>query len=189
MKLKTSSGQTKLCHHPPPSTTTHHYPRPSTTTHHQPKHIHHQPPSPSTSQNISTTTTRHQPKYIHHHPPPPSTTQNISTNTHQHPPTAKTFFLRNPFIRNLNSRPAIAKKLFHTWPSPLFLLHTSEMVLKSVNKPSYYAKLTVAHRCHGKTKKLRQNQKVTAKQKAMTKQKRRQHKTATAKRKIHGKIK
>ena len=35
----------------------------------------------------------------------------------------------------------------------------------------------------------RQNQKATAKQKAMTKQKPRQHKTATAKWKIHGKKK
>ena len=34
-------------------------------------------------------------------------------------------------VRNLNSRPAIAKKLFYTWPTILFLLHTPEMVLKS----------------------------------------------------------
>ena len=61
-------------HHPPPSTTTHHDPPPSTTSHHQPK-------------------------YIHHHPPLPTTSQNISTNTHHDPPTAKTFFIRNPFIR------------------------------------------------------------------------------------------
>ena len=33
-----------------------------------------------------------------------------------------------------------------TWASPLFLLHTQEMVLKncSVNKPLYYAKLYYA---------------------------------------------
>ena len=45
------------------------------------------------------TATHHQPKYIHHHPPLPTTSQNISTNTHHDPPTAKTFFIRNPFIR------------------------------------------------------------------------------------------
>ena len=38
-------GQTKLCHHPPPSTSTHH----------QPQYVHHHPPIPTT---------------IHHHPPP-----------------------------------------------------------------------------------------------------------------------
>ena len=40
-------------------------------------------------------------------------------------------------VTNLNSRPAIAKKLFYTCPSTLFLLHTPEMVLKScsVNEP------------------------------------------------------
>ena len=42
-------GQTKLCHHPPPPTTSQNI--------------------STTSQNISTTT-HHQPKYIHHHPPP-----------------------------------------------------------------------------------------------------------------------
>ena len=46
-------------------------------------------------------------------------------------------------VTNLNSRPASAEKLFFTWLSPLFLLHTTEMVLKScsVNEPLYYAKL------------------------------------------------
>ena len=34
-------------------------------------------------------------------------------------------------VTNLNSRPAIAKKLFYIWPSTLFSLHTPEMVLKS----------------------------------------------------------
>ena len=43
---------------------------------------------------------------------------------------------------------------------------------------------TVAHRCHGKTKKPRQNKKVKAKIK-----KPRQNKTATAKWKSHGKNK
>ena len=44
-------GQSKLCHHPPPAKI--------------------YPPTPTTSQNISTitTTTHHQPKYVHHHPP------------------------------------------------------------------------------------------------------------------------
>ena len=84
------------------------------------------------------------PTTIHHHPPPakiypppPTTSHDISINTHHHPPTAKTFFLRNPFIRNLSITPAIAKKLFYTWPSTLFFLHTPETVLKScsVNEP------------------------------------------------------
>ena len=46
-------------------------------------------------------------------------------------------------VRNLNSRSAIAKKLFFTRPSPLFSLPAPEMVLKSyiVNEPLYYAKL------------------------------------------------
>ena len=61
--------------------------------------------------------------------PPPTTCQNI----------------RNPFIRFLkvfNKKP-IYKKATALWPSPLFLLHTHEMVSKncSVNKPLYYAKL------------------------------------------------
>ena len=53
------------------------------------------------------------------------------------------FFTRNSFnflvynnlqplpdsnARNLTSRLAIAKKIFSTWPSPLFLLHTHEIV-------------------------------------------------------------
>ena len=121
----------------PPPTTIHYHPPPSTTTQHQPKYIHHQP------------------KCIHHHPPkakiyppPPSTSQDISTTTHHHPPTAKTFFFKKPIyknlqplfdgnVRNLNGRPATAKKLFCTWPSTLFLLHTPEIVLKSssVNDP------------------------------------------------------
>ena len=41
--------------------------------------------------------------------------------------------------------------------------------------------LTVAHKCHGRTKEPWQTQKAKAKQKAMTKQKPRQHKTAAAK--------
>ena len=77
------------------------------------------------------------------YPPAPTT-------THQQP---KPFFkkpiyenlwpLSDGNVRNLNRRPAIAKKLFYTWPSTLFLLHTPEMVLKScsVNEPLYYAKL------------------------------------------------
>ena len=54
------------------------------TTHHQPKYIHRYPP-PAKIYPPPLTTTHHQPKYIHQHPP--------------HPPTAKTFFIRNPFIR------------------------------------------------------------------------------------------
>ena len=70
IKLGRNLGQTKLCHHP----------LPSTTNHHQPKYIHHHPPPAKM------------------YPPPHTTTQDISTNTHHHPPTAKTF-IRNPFIR------------------------------------------------------------------------------------------
>ena len=78
--------------------------------------IHHHPPSPTTSQNVSTTihhhpspakmypplptTTHHQPKYSHHHPPPPTTNQDISTNTHHHPPTANLFY-KKPIYKNL----------------------------------------------------------------------------------------
>ena len=56
----------------------------------QTKLCHHPPPS---------TANHHQPKYIHHHPSPPTISQDISTTTHHNPPTAKTFFIRNPFIR------------------------------------------------------------------------------------------
>ena len=122
-------------------------------------------PPPTTSQNIATTT-HHQPKYIHHHlpppttslnnPPPPSTSQNISTTIHNHPLTAKTFFIRNPFIRisshcltatweTWTTDLQLLRNFFFTWPTPLFLLYTPEMVLKScsVNEPSYYAKLVL----------------------------------------------
>ena len=117
----------------PPLTTIHH--------HLPPAKIY--SPSPSTSQNISTTThhhsppakiyppqpttTHHNPRYIHQHPPPPTNSQNL--------------FYKKPFIRNLNSRPAISKKLFYTWPSPLFFLHKPEMAFKSVDEPLHYAKL------------------------------------------------
>ena len=119
-----STGQTKLCHHPPPSITTQHHPPPAKTyspppitTHHQPKYIHHQP-----------LTTHHQPRYIHQHLPPPTNSQNLFFKK----PIYKNLQpLSDGNVRNLNSRPAIAKKLFYTWPSTLFLLHTQEMVLKS----------------------------------------------------------
>ena len=68
------------------------------------------------------------------YPPAPTT-------THQQP---KPFFkkpiyenlwpLSDGNVRNLNRRPAIAKKRFYTWPSTLFLVHTPEMVLKSCNE-------------------------------------------------------
>ena len=44
---------------------------------------HHYPPSPTTSQNISTST--------HQHLPAPTTSQNVSTTTHHHPPPAKIY--------------------------------------------------------------------------------------------------
>ena len=122
-------GQTKLCHHPPPSTTTHH----------QPKYIHNHSPSLTTSQNISTTT-HHHPRYIHQYPPPTTNSQNLFYKKHIYKNLQP---VPDGNVRNLNSRPAIAKKLFYTWPSPLSLLHKQEMVLKSfsVNEPLYYAKL------------------------------------------------
>ena len=90
----------------------------------------HNHPSPSTTH----TTTHHQSKYIHHRPPPPTSSQNISTTIHHHPTTAKTSFIRNPFIRisrlsndnvrNLTSRPAIAKKLFYMALSIIFATYT-----------------------------------------------------------------
>ena len=77
---------------------------------------HHHPPPSTTSQNISTTT-HHQPKYIHHHPPPAKIYPPPPTTTHQQ---RKPFFIWDPFIR------------ISRWPSPLFLLHTPEMVFKSL---------------------------------------------------------
>ena len=80
-----TSGLDKLCHHPPPSTTSQNI---STTTHQHPPPAkiyplpttitQNRPSAPITSQNISTTThhhlppsntTNHQPQYIHHHQP------------------------------------------------------------------------------------------------------------------------
>ena len=82
-------------------------------------------------------TTHHHPQppiTIHHRPPPPTTSQNIPTTIHHHPTTAKTSFIRNPFIRmsrlsndnvrNLTSRPAIAKKLFYMALSIIFATYT-----------------------------------------------------------------
>ena len=126
-------GQTKLCHHPPPSTTA---------IHQQPEYLHHHPPSPTTSQNMSTTThtTHLHPKYIHHHSPPPTESQNFF---HNKPIYKNLQPLSDGNVRNLNNRPSISKNRFFTWPSPLFLLHAPEMVLKScsVNEPLHYAKL------------------------------------------------
>ena len=106
----------------------------------QTKLCHHHPPPPTTFQNISTTT-HHQPKYIHHHSRPPTDRQNFNKK-----PIYKNLQpLSDGNVRNLNSRPAVTKKLFFTWPSPLFILHAPEMVLKScsVNEPLYYAKLVL----------------------------------------------
>ena len=142
-------------HHPPPAKI---YPPPSTATHHQPKYIHHHQPPPTTSENISnnthhhppsskvypqspttiqsiSTTTHHHPKHIHHHSAPPSDSQNFFY---------KKLIYKNLFprtdgnVRNLNRRPAIAKKLSFTRPSPLILLHTPEMVFKSCNVNELY---------------------------------------------------
>ena len=74
LKTILKKGQTKLCYHPPPrsttihhdpprSTTTHHQPNMSTTTHQQPKYIHHYLPFPK-----KWTTTSQKPKYIHKSP-------------------------------------------------------------------------------------------------------------------------
>ena len=64
LKTILKKGQTKLCYHPPPrSTTTHHQPNMSTTTHQQPKYIHHYLPFPK-----KWTTTPQKPKYIHKPP-------------------------------------------------------------------------------------------------------------------------
>ena len=128
----------------PPPTTIHYHPPSSTTTHHQPKYIHHHPP-PAKMYPPPPITTHQRPKYIHYHPPPAKIYPPPPTTTHQQP---KPFFFKKPIyknlqplfdgnVRNLNGRPAIAKKLFCTWPSTLFLLHTPEIVLKSssVNDP------------------------------------------------------
>ena len=64
---------------------------PPTLTHYDPPAAKIFPPPPAA--------THYQPKYIHLHPPPPTTIQKISANTHHGLPAAKTFFIRNPFVR------------------------------------------------------------------------------------------
>ena len=88
---ETKIGQTKLCHHPPRSTSIHHDQPPGKI----------YPPSP--------TTIHHQPIYIHHHsppakiyPPPPITSQNISTTTYHFPKNGpRPCKSQNTFIYNL----------------------------------------------------------------------------------------
>ena len=77
---------------------------------------HHHPPPPTTSQNISTTT-HHQPKYIHQHPPRPTNSQNLF---YKKPIYKNLQPLSDGNVRNLNSRPAIAKKLFLHGPLHYF---------------------------------------------------------------------
>ena len=84
-------GRTKLCDHPPPSTTTQHHPPPAKI---------YPPPL---------TTTYHQPIYIHQHPPPPTNSQSLF---YKKPIYKNLWPLSDGNVRNPNSRPAIAKKLF-----------------------------------------------------------------------------
>ena len=99
--------------------------------------IHHNPPRPTTIQNISTTThnhpppsttthqqpkyvhhqppstsTHHQPKYVHRHPPPPTTSQNISTTTHHHPKLIHHYL---PFPKKWTTTPQKSKYIL-IWP-------------------------------------------------------------------------
>ena len=78
-----------------------------------------------------------------HHYPPPAKIYPPPAKIYPPPPTkSQNLFFKKPIyknlsplsdgnVRNLNSRPAIAKKLFYIWPATLFLLHTPETVLKS----------------------------------------------------------
>ena len=91
-------GQTKLCYHPPPSSTTHHHLPPAKIYPHPPTTIHHYPP-PAKICPLPLTTTHHHLPPAKIYPNPPTTSQNVSTIIHHHPPTAKTFLIRNPFIR------------------------------------------------------------------------------------------
>ena len=84
---------------------------------------HHDPPSPTTSQNISTTTHHHPPpakmyppqtttihhlpKYIPHHPIPTTTSQNISTTI---PRLAKIYPLLPTTFQKVDHHPTKAKK-------------------------------------------------------------------------------
>ena len=76
----------------------------------QTKLCHHPPPS-TTSQNISTTT-HHHPSSSKIYPAPPTT-------IHHHLPTAKTFFIRSPFIRITNH---CLTATLETWTADLHLL-------------------------------------------------------------------
>ena len=111
------------------------------TTHHHPTPAKISLPPPITSQNISTTT--------HLQPLPAKMYPPQFTITHRQP---KLFYKKSIYknlqplpdgnVKNLNNRPAIAKKRFFTWLSSLFLLHIPQMIQKScsVNERLYYAK-------------------------------------------------
>ena len=145
---------TKLCYHPPPSTTTHPtpakiYPPQLTTTHHQPKYIHHHSLQPTDIQNFFYKKSIY--KNLH-----PLSDDKVSRDGSRIVATSKaelSVIIVNDFqpltiatksstldaaavldpllVRNLTSRPAIAKKHFFPWPFPLFLLHKQEMVWKA----------------------------------------------------------
>ena len=131
-------------HHPPPSTTTHPtpakiYPPQLTTTHHQPKYIHHYSPQPTDIQNFFYKKSIY--KNLH-----PLSDGKVSRGGSRIVATSKaelSVIIVNNFqpltiitksstldaaavldpllVRNLTSRPAIAKKHFFPWPFPLFL--------------------------------------------------------------------
>ena len=119
---------TIYCHSPTFTTTHRHHSPPPTAT------IHHHPPPPTTIHQHPPPSAHRLPKYINHHLPQPKIY-----------PSKKVFYKKNikifySEVRNLTSRPAIAKKLFFfIWPSLLILLRTQEMV--SLNKPLHYVKL------------------------------------------------
>ena len=134
---------TSIHHHPPllttsqniPTTIQHHpqkakiYPPPSTTIHRKPKYIHHHQPQSKIYPSKKRFYQKNIKIFIQK-----QMMKNILINqlvTH-YVSIFQSFFYKKPIyknlqplpngsVRNLTSRPAIAKKLFSTWPSPLFL--------------------------------------------------------------------
>ena len=78
----------------------------------------HDPPPPTTIQNISTTTHHHpppstityyQPKYVDHHPPPSTTFHHQPKYIHNHPPPAKIYPPLPTISHKMDDHPAKAK--------------------------------------------------------------------------------
>ena len=98
------------------ATTIYHHPLLPTTSKIYPPH----PPHPPSAKIYlpPPTKTHHQPKDIHHHSPPPT------DNFFYKKPIYKNLWpLSDGNVRNLNSRPAIAKKLFLDGPLHFYYIH------------------------------------------------------------------